>query len=128
MNPEMWMAKAEKCLSSAELLLKNGDPDAACNRSYYAMFNAARASLLIVGQGEKAMSKTHSTIIGAFGQYIAKTGFVPLEMGRIFSHEFQRRLFSDYEGGEITVIEAKDSIDNATKFIAAVKQWISTQQ
>ncbi len=128
MTPEVWMAKAERCLSSAELLLESGDPDAACNRSYYAMFNAARAALLIIGLSESAMSKTHSTLIGAFGLHIAKAELVPTEMGRLFSRESHRRLLSDYEGDGASVAEAQDSVANANRFVSAVRSWIELRQ
>ena len=35
--------KASVAISSSELLLQSGDFDGACNRAYYAMFDAARA-------------------------------------------------------------------------------------
>ncbi|MDR1661341.1 MAG: HEPN domain-containing protein [Azoarcus sp.] len=40
------MAKAVQALASAKALLDTGDADDACNRAYYAMFDAARAVLL----------------------------------------------------------------------------------
>lgn len=39
------MQKAARALDSARLLLDAGDTDGACNRAYYAMFDAARAAL-----------------------------------------------------------------------------------
>lgn len=36
------MQKADRALASARLLLDAGDTDGACNRAYYAMFDAAR--------------------------------------------------------------------------------------
>lgn len=38
------MAKARTACASARLLLERGDTDGACNRAYYAMFDAARES------------------------------------------------------------------------------------
>lgn len=43
------MAKAERAAASAKLLLEVGDADGACNRAYYAMYDAARAALLAAG-------------------------------------------------------------------------------
>ena len=45
MTPQELMAKADRALASAKLLLDSGDVDGACNRAYYAMFDAARAAL-----------------------------------------------------------------------------------
>lgn len=46
MKAEELMAKAIQASASAKILLNNGDTDGACNRAYYAMFDAARAALL----------------------------------------------------------------------------------
>jgi hypothetical protein len=43
------MDKATKASASAKLLLDSGDVDGACNRAYYAMFDAARAALIWSG-------------------------------------------------------------------------------
>ena len=40
------MAKAHRALASAHNLLQDNDSDGACNRAYYAKFDAARAELL----------------------------------------------------------------------------------
>jgi uncharacterized protein (UPF0332 family) len=40
------MAKAHRAIASAHMLLKDNDSDGACNRAYYAMFDAARAALI----------------------------------------------------------------------------------
>ena len=42
-------AKANRACSLAHALLDLGDVDGACNRVYYAMFDAARAALLASG-------------------------------------------------------------------------------
>jgi uncharacterized protein (UPF0332 family) len=41
--------KAVRACISARVLLDLGDVDGACNRAYYAMFDAARAALLASG-------------------------------------------------------------------------------
>ena len=49
MSADDLLGKAERALASARLLLDAGDTDGACNRAYYAMFDAARAALLASG-------------------------------------------------------------------------------
>ena len=127
MSNQVWLAKADRCVSSAQALFDIGDPDAACNRAYYAMFNAARAALLVAGTTELAMSKTHNGLIAAFGLHIAKPGKVSSELGRIFAQEGHRRLLSDYHGDGVSMEEAGEAIRNATRFLAAVKEWIADQ-
>jgi len=48
-KPAELFNKANVAIKSSELLLSSGDLDGACNRAYYAMFDAARASLLLTG-------------------------------------------------------------------------------
>ena len=40
------MVRARRALASAQKLLQDNDGDGACNRVYYAMFDAARAALI----------------------------------------------------------------------------------
>jgi uncharacterized protein (UPF0332 family) len=49
MSPSAYLAKAERALASAHLLLADGDQEGACNRAYHAMFDAAHAALLYQG-------------------------------------------------------------------------------
>ncbi len=49
MSPSAYLAKAERALASARLLLADDDREGACNRAYYAMFDAAHAALLHQG-------------------------------------------------------------------------------
>ena len=51
MTPDELLAKARRALASAEVLAERGDPEGACNRAYYAMFDAARAGLLLEALG-----------------------------------------------------------------------------
>ena len=44
MKAQQLLAKAIQAAASAKVLLDTGDADGACNRAYYAMFDAARAA------------------------------------------------------------------------------------
>lgn len=46
MTPAQYLAKAERALASALLLLRDGNVEGACKRAHYAMFDAAHAALL----------------------------------------------------------------------------------
>jgi len=61
--------KAAQALSDAELLLENGSVEAAVNRGYYAVFQAARAALLTKGE----RPKTHSGVIQRFSYHFVRT-------------------------------------------------------
>ena len=58
------MAKATQAVASSRVLLELGDVDGACNRAYYAMFDAAQAALLGFGvPSPDTLCKTHRGLI-----------------------------------------------------------------
>ncbi len=120
MKAEIWLAKAERSLKTARLALDDGDSDSACNRAYYSMFNAVRASLIYVDQPERAMAKTHNGMVSSFGEFLVKAGLIDPEHGRNFGFESKRRLLSDYEGNGLTIEDAQSAISNATALLVAV--------
>jgi len=75
--------KATTALGSAQLLFKSGDFDGACNRAYYAMFDAARAALLVADGDDSVLAiKTHSGLIATFSLRLVKSGKISLELGK----------------------------------------------
>ena len=97
MNAQDLLAKAIQAAASAKLLLDAGDADGACNRAYYAMFDAARAALLASGAPVPAeIAKTHSGLISAFSLHLVKTGRVPVEFGKSLNKAEELRLIADY--------------------------------
>ncbi len=81
MTPKRYLAKADRALESARLLLTDGDIEGACNRAYYAMYDAAQAALLLSGAAaDPAEIRTHSGLIGAFGKHLVKTGRIPADL------------------------------------------------
>ena len=67
---QRWMAKARSSLTAAKKLLEELLFAESISRSYYAMFYAAKALLLLDGID---VSK-HSAVAVAFGREYAKTG------------------------------------------------------
>jgi uncharacterized protein (UPF0332 family) len=69
MNANEYLHKAERTLAAAQLLLDNGDVEGACNRAYYAMFDAAHAALLASGVSvPETQTRTHRGLIGAVSE------------------------------------------------------------
>ncbi len=90
------MRKAERALESAKLLLAAGDADGACNRAYYAMFDAARAALQASHAPVPAeAARTHGGLITAFSLHLVKPGRVPVELGRALNRAEEIRLIAD---------------------------------
>jgi uncharacterized protein (UPF0332 family) len=56
------MRKSQRALKIARLALSAGDSDGALNRSYYAMFDVARAALLKAGVAEDKLPRTHNGV------------------------------------------------------------------
>jgi uncharacterized protein (UPF0332 family) len=118
MNAQDLLAKAIQAAASAKLLLDAGDADGACNRAYYAMFDAARAALLASGAPVPAeIAKTHSGLISAFSLHLVKTGRVPVEFGKSLNKAEELRLIADYKGDPIESDAASWVVSEAHSFV-----------
>lgn len=118
MNAKDLMAKAVQAVASAKLLLDTADADGACNRAYYAVFDAARAALLAAGG---YVGKTHKGVLNAFSERLVKNGPLPKEMGRLLKRAETFRTLADYEGGMVELSDAREMVEQAEIFVAAMK-------
>lgn len=122
------MGKAERALASSRLLLDSDDVDGACNRAYYAMFDAARAALLATkAPVQPEVAKTHSGLITAFSLHLVKTGRIAVEHGRSLNKVEDLRLIADYRGDPVTADNAAWALEQATNFLDAVRNLIATK-
>ena len=117
--------KAARALASARLLLNDGDTEGACNRAYYSMFDAANAALLITGSlTTDLLPKKHSSLIGAFGRYMVKTGNAPADLGSAINKVEQLRRLADYTGEAIDRSDAAWAVDQAAALLSFVqRKW-----
>jgi uncharacterized protein (UPF0332 family) len=121
-RPEELFHKASVAVVSSELLLKSGDFDGACNRAYYAMFDAARAVLLVTGVvNDLASIKTHNGLISAFSLHLVKTGLVSVELGKAINKVEDLRLLADYKGDEVELDKAQWALKQAQEFVEAMR-------
>ncbi len=121
-----YMQKARRTLEAARLLLANNDTEGACNRAYYAMFDAAHAALWAAGvQRSGDIIKTHGGLVSLFGQELVKTGMVSAEHGRALAHVQKTRLLADYTADPPAALDAREAIALAEAFIAAVRARIN---
>lgn len=111
------MAKAEQATTSAKLLLQAGDADGACNRAYYAMFDAARAALLASGV---EVGKTHSGVLSAFSARFIKDGPLPKDIGRFLKYAETFRYVADYAGSPVNLNDARVLVEQAEQMVATV--------
>ena len=112
------MAKAVQAVASARLLLNSGDADGACNRAYYAMFDAARAALLSSGH---EVGRTHKGVLIAFSDRLVKAGRLPKETGRLLKQAEARRYVADYEAEPVQLGDADDSVAQAETFVTTIQ-------
>ncbi|MBV5299420.1 MAG: HEPN domain-containing protein [Rhodoferax sp.] len=116
------MGKARQACNSARVLLNTGDVDGACNRAYYAMFDAARAALLashapVVGP---ELGKTHSGLIAAFSLHLVKNGPLTKDIGRLLNRGEEVRLVADYNGDSVTQADAERQVAQAELFVNTI--------
>lgn len=116
------MVKASTACSSARALLDLGDVDGAANRAYYAMFDAARAALLASGAPvEPDIGRTHSGLIGAFGNHLVKNGPISKEVGRLLNRAHEIRLVADYNGNSVESDDAREMVKQAEIFVSVMR-------
>lgn len=123
MNAHDLIDKASRAAASARLLLDAGDVDGACNRAYYAMFDAARAALIRSGAPVvPEVAKTHGGLISAFSLHLVKTGQVPTELGKALNRVAEIRLIADYTGDEVTDERAQWAVEQALVFVETMRR------
>jgi uncharacterized protein (UPF0332 family) len=119
------IARARRSATSAKLLFDAGDPNGACNRAYYAMFDAARAALLAGDDPVKSeVIKTHSGLIAAFSLHLIKPGRIPAQYGRSLRQADQIRLIADYSDEEVDRETGASAVEQANRFIEAVGGYL----
>ncbi len=118
MNVPDLMAKAAQAAESARMLLTSGDADGACNRAYYAMFDAARAALRAAGHD---VGKTHRGVLNAFNDLLVKDGPMPKEAGRLLKHAEAFRYVADYSDNAVNLADARNMVEQAESFVMTVR-------
>jgi len=127
LTPKKYLEKAERALQAARLLNDAKEIEGACNRAYYAMYDAAHAALLAVHKADYKATKTHSGLIAAFGLHIVSTNKITRELGRTFNEVEQLRLLADYTSEDITGEQALNAVKKAEAFVAAVRKMLSPE-
>ena len=123
MKPEDLMSKAVRAAASARMLLDAKDMDGACNRAYYAMFDAARSALLATdAPTAPELAKTHGGLITAFSLHLVKTGRVPVKFGKALNRVADIRLVADYTGDQVDTETARWAVGEAERFVAELRR------
>lgn len=127
MTPADLLDRAKRAAESAALLLDSGDLNGACNRAYYAMFDAARAALIATQPPPASEAiKTHSGLISTFSLQLVKTGRVSVELGKSFSKVADIRLIADYSDEEVSADRARWAVEQAKEFVKSMRARCTT--
>ncbi len=122
-----FLRKAEIGVKSAKMLLEAGDTDGACSRAYYAMYDAARATLAWAGiTPETGTFKTHHGLIAAFSMHLVKPGLFPAEPGRAIQRAQTVRQVADYEALPVPHDDAVGTVHAAESFVATAVALVAT--
>ena len=115
---------AKTLLNTAELLLSSVDYKSVANRSYYAIFNAMRACLALLGKDYKK----HSSVISDFRLNFLKSGKLDKNLSDIITALFYIRTQSDYNDHYIiSKEEVIKQLKNAELFVQNVENYLSNE-
>jgi uncharacterized protein (UPF0332 family) len=70
---------------------------------------------------EPDIGRTHSGLIGAFGNYLVKNGPVSKDMGRLLNRAHEIRQVADYNGESVEQADANEMVEQAEIFVAAMR-------
>jgi uncharacterized protein (UPF0332 family) len=117
----LYFAKARRALDEAKILLAGGHTEGACNRAYYAMFDAAHAALWEKGvESSDALIKTHNGLLALFGKELVQKGHVEACLGRALSTVQNFRQIADYEGDPPALSDTAEALRLAETFVAQI--------
>ena len=117
------LEKAKKDLAAAKATAEQGFYDVSANRSYYAIFHAARAVLALTGQD----FRKHSGVIAYFRKEYVKTGIFETRLSDIIQDAFEIRTDCDYEDFYVVAKEdVEQQIQNAEYFVSKIEEYLKT--
>jgi uncharacterized protein (UPF0332 family) len=121
MISSIYIEKALRALTASQILLERNDAEGACNRAYYAMFNAAHAALATLKiEISEVNTKSHRGLIAAFGKHVVNENHIDTKFGRILNRVERLRLLADYSGDIISFEHAKLAVEQAQIFVEAI--------
>lgn len=119
---------AHRTMDEVRSHIENGFYNTAVNRMYYACYYAVSAILV----AQQIATKSHDGVKQMFSLHLVKTGKVSAELGKTYSHLFDKRTKGDYndlfDNDENTCNElypkAKEIVDVVSKM---AELWLDEQ-
>lgn len=117
------LEQAAGALRSSATLFKENDIRGSLNRSYYAIYYAAR-SLLALKQME---TRKHSGLVATFIKEYIASGVFDKEFSNIIKSAQKMRIEADYEDFYVLSKEtAEEQLNNAEKFVGKIKGYLES--
>jgi uncharacterized protein (UPF0332 family) len=114
------LERARQHLKSARDLLAQQDLADSVSRSYYGIFQAARALLALEGLD----SRKHSGIVALFNRHFVKTGRFEKRFGTLLKTARQARERADYgDLVEFAEADAESQLREAEEFVRVVEDF-----
>jgi uncharacterized protein (UPF0332 family) len=118
------LLRATESVAAARGLLRDGYPDFAASRAYYAMLYVAEALLAHLGQSYSS----HAAAIGAYGREYAKTGKLDARFHRWLIEAQNLRNVGDYGiESHISPQQAESLCQWSSEFIRAAEGLLGPQ-
>jgi len=122
---ETLLARARDSVRAARGTLRDGFPDFAASRAYYAMFYVAEALLAHLGESYRS----HAAVIAAFGRLFAKTGKIDAKFHQWLIAAQNLRNIGDYGlEAHISEEQAEWACDWADEFIRVAEGWLGEEE
>lgn len=122
MSSPAFLDKALEAVEAARLLASQSCLNSAANRSYYAVFHAARAALVSAGLAGPHQKWSHEAIQGQFHQLTRRRKIYPARMNGDLSHLRSVRELADYDVEMVSSKDVRDVVKTATAFVMAVEK------
>lgn len=118
------MARAERYLRTADILIGEGDYASSVSRLFYAMFYVARALLKQV----ESPPETHSGLRNQFGLHFVKDGPLAERFARMLNDGEDMRTMADYaEDSVLTEDDARATFQDAEQFVERVTELLQNR-
>lgn len=117
---EEFMESAQARLSDARKIIDVVHPAVVVSVTYYAVLNAARAALSEHGE----FAKTHGGTWSLFSERFVAGGAFDAETYKVAGRAQEARQEGDYEAKPLSAELARELLDAAERFIAAVEHML----
>ena len=115
--------RAARTLAAADLLVREGYPEDAVARAYYAILHAAKAALSV----HDVIAESHSSVRGLFGKHLIRTGAVERTWSKQLAASLDDRLAADYDAATFfSTAEARRECGSARAFVGRIRRYLLT--